>query len=105
MSCPTVLISKLNGVETGRVEHNWGWVPPSQFEVCMRIIRIVTGQYTFYDDGRLGEFDSLYIPLFGTLSKEKYSEMYYDLKDIVEYKLPKNTFDARKYIVPHKESK
>ena len=105
MSCPTVLISKLDGVETGRVAHNWGWVSPSYFEVGMRIVRIVTGQYTFYDGKRLGEFDSLYIPMFGTLTKEKYSEMYYDLKNIVEYKLPKNTFDIRKYIVQYKESK
>lgn len=81
MSCPSWIKTYDKDMNlTSENWHNWGFVAPSDFEAGMKIVYIATGL------NPLPNFDKnfAYIEdrVFGVLTRENYSEMYYDLKGI-----------------------
>ncbi|BBC78189.1 Hypothetical protein KNT65_gp141 [Escherichia phage EcS1] len=98
MSCPTGLASFKDGVVTGTVYHNWGWVSPTDQEVALRIIKIVEKVYSF-SSGELGkDWDILKIHLFGTLAREKYYDMYDTMKAIHYGKYDAKDFNLYNFV-------
>ncbi|ADB81631.1 hypothetical protein [Enterobacter phage vB-EclM_KMB20] len=83
MSCPATIFTSLNGEINGSVHHNWGWIPPSDYEVATKVLRIVENVPGELRNGELAaKWDKLYIPPFGNMLKEKYWDMYDTLKNI-----------------------
>lgn len=100
MSAPSVLASFKDGVETGRIYHNWGWISPSEIEIGLKIVRMVekvsraSGDLT---NGELGEWDELREKFYGILTREKYCDMYDMLKAIHYDKVDKSKFKLEDY--------
>lgn len=98
MSCPAVIVSLKNGQITGRVDHNWGWVPPSDMEVAQRILKIVERVPSVMRSGELSaDWDTLNISHFGTLTREKYHDLYDTLKAI-HYGIPYGMFNLYDFL-------
>lgn len=98
MSAPSCLISIKDGQETGRIYFNWGWVPPSQKEVCFKILKFIElgvqpGQLA---SGKLGEWDTIQEKYHGTLRREKYYDLY-DVLKAIHYGLYEGEFKLEDY--------
>lgn len=99
MSSPTFTKAFKDGKEVECIEHNWGFVPPSQYDVGIKLVKMVCGNYDNY--GMPASFprdwDYLVDRFYGKLSRESYELMYMDLKDVYDGKKTKRDLKFDQY--------
>lgn len=100
MSCPSFIKAFKHDIEVSHSYNNWGWVSPSDYQIAVRIIEIVSDNYPDNKNEFAKDWDYLIDRHFGKLTRQNYEIMYDEAKKVYDGKIKTEDFDVFKYITP-----
>ena len=98
MSCPSFIKAFKNDIEVSHSYHNWGWVSPSDYQIAVRIIEIVSDNFPDNKNEFSKDWDYLIDKHFGKLTRRNYEMMYDETKKVYDGEINKDKFSIGKYL-------